>query len=228
MKYIFKEYKSNYSDYKYPYTIYASAQEGESLDEIYNEGFLATRIEKNYFYLTRNLRVKLIDFSLTSENRRVLRKAQDLTMENSELKDLSFNYEITKLGTDYFKAKFQKNIIATQKLKWLLSGEFFTNLLTYKVKDEIIGYCITMETKELLHYAYPFYKPELINQNIGMAMMIKAIEHAKKQKKKYVYLGAVYTKYSLYKLQFKGIEWFDGENWNEDIDKLKEKIRENG
>lgn len=225
MKYIFKEYKTDYENYKYPYQIYLKANDNDSIDEIYEKGFLATRIEKDYYYLARNLRVNLENFSLTSENRRVLKKVEEIDIENKDLKTFQFDYNISKLATDFFKAKFGKNIITTQKLKWLFSGEFFTNVLFYTKKNEVIGYCIVMETKNLLHYAYPFYQPKLIKTNIGMSMMIKAIEYAKEKNKKYVYLGTVYTKDSLYKLQFKGMQWFDGENWDTDIDKLKDLIK---
>lgn len=203
------------------------ADSNENITDIYEQGFLPTRIKENYYYLARNVRINLQNFELTSENRRILKKTEVLSIENIALKDYAFNYEITKLAAEFFKTKFDEKIISTQKLKWLLSGEFFTNLLIYKIADEEIGYCITMETKDLIHYAYPFYKSELINQNIGMAMMIQAIIHAKENNKKHIYLGTVYTKDSLYKLQFKNMEWFDGENWIDDIDKLKEKIKQN-
>ncbi len=226
MKYIFKEYSDNYKDYKFPYLIYAQAEPSDKRSEIYEKGFLATRIKKDFYYLTRNLRINLENFSLTSENRRILKKVEDIELESKDLKNFEFNYEISKLAIDFFKTKFSKNIITTQKLKWLFSGEFFTNVLVYKIKDETIGYCIVMENDEFLHYAYPFYKAELLNQNIGMAMMIKAIEYAKEKNKKNIYLGTVYTKDSLYKLQFKGMEWFDGEGWNDEIDTLKSLINQ--
>jgi arginyl-tRNA--protein-N-Asp/Glu arginylyltransferase len=226
MKYIFKEYKSNYQNYKFPYLIYAQADSSDNVDQIYNQGFLATRIKKDYYYLARNIRIHLKGFNLTSENRRILRKTEGLELENKSLKDFTFDYSISKLATDFFKEKFKKTIISPQKLKWLFQGDFFTNVLIYKKDNEIIGYCITMETENSIHYAYPFYKPQLLNSNIGMGMMIKAIEYAKEKNKKYIYLGTVYTKDSMYKLQFKNIQWFNGEDWNDDIDKLKNLINE--
>lgn len=226
MKYIFKEYKGNYENYKFPYLVYLQANEHDNIDEIYERGFLATRIKKNYYYLARNLRINLKEFSLNSENRRVLKKIEGLELENRKLENFDFDYSITKLASDFFKKKFDKIIITPKKLKWLFKGEFFTNVLVYKWNKKEIGYCITMETEELLHYAYPFYKSDLIGSNLGMSMMIKAIEYAKQKNKKHVYLGTVYTPKSLYKTQFKGIEWFDENSWNKDIEKLKNKIKE--
>ena len=226
MEYIFKEYKGDYEDYKYPYLVYLQADDHDNKNEIYEKGFLATRIKKNYYYLTRNLRIDLKEFSLNSENRRVLKKTEGLEIENKKLKNFDFDYSLSKLATDFSKKQFNKIIITPKKLKWLFEGEFFTNVLIYKLDGKEIGYCITMETEDLLHYAYPFYNPELIGSNIGMGMMIKAIEYAKENSKKYVYLGTVYTPKSLYKIQFRGIEWFDENSWSRDVEKLKNKIKE--
>ena len=53
-------------------------------------------------------------------------------------------------------------------------------------------------------------------------MMEHIIHHAKKNYKKYIYLGTCYGKDSLYKVRdFKGIEFFDGNKWIDDIEKLK-------
>ncbi len=226
MQYIFKEYKGDYEKYKFPYQIYLQAEEKDSVEKIYKKGFLPTRIKKNFYYLSRNVRIDLKNFSLNSENRRILKKTEGLELENINLKDFEFQYEISKLATDYFKEKFGEIIISTQKLKELFKGDIFTNVLVFKLKGDVIGYCITMETENILHYTYPFYKKEFIGTNIGMGMMVRAIEYAKEKNKKYVHLGTAYTKESMYKLQFKGIEWFDGNEWIDDVEKLKNKIKE--
>ena len=55
------------------------------------------------------------------------------------------------------------------------------------------------------------------------------IHHAKKKNKEFVYLGTCYGEESLYKVRdFKGIEFFDGNNWVSDIDKLKYLCKSDG
>ena len=227
MKYIFKEYTNRLQEYNYPYLVYLKKEEGDNINEIYKKGFLPTRKEKNLFYLSRNIRLYLPDFELTSENRRILKKENDLTLENKTLSESEYSNEISKLATDYFKTKFGKKIISTPKLRKIFEEQIFTNLLIYKKGEKIAGYCIAMETENLSHYAHPFYKKDLIGTNIGMGMMLKAIINAKENSKEYVYLGTVYTQESLYKTQFKGLEWFNGENWSKDIDMLKDEIKLN-
>jgi hypothetical protein len=87
-----------------------------------------------------------------------------------------------------------------------------------------IGYCVALETNELIHYSYPFYELRTIGyelSNIGMAMMTKAVLYAKEQGKKYICLGSAQRPTDTYKLQFSGLEWFDGTVWSNDIKALK-------
>ena len=57
-----------------------------------------------------------------------------------------------------------------------------------------------------------------------MGMMLRAILYAKDNEKKYVYLGSFQRPGDVYKLQFDGLEWFDGENWSQNISELKNQI----
>jgi len=57
----------------------------ENINNLYNEGFVFGRIEKGYMNQTRSLRIDLSKFELSSENRRVLRKAEDLKLETEDL-----------------------------------------------------------------------------------------------------------------------------------------------
>ncbi len=225
MKYIFKEYTKENQGYEYPYKVYLEKEDGDDIDEIFEKGFLPSRIKKDFFYLSRNLRINLKDFDWNSENRRVLKKTENISIEKQSLKNFKWEYDIGLIAIEFFKEKFGQKIISTQKLKWLFSGEFFNSVFVFKKENEIIGYTICMETKNFLDYAYPFYKKEYIKENIGMGMMLKAIKHSLENEKKYVNLGTIYDKEAKYKLQFKNLEWWDGENWNRDITSLKEKIK---
>ena len=86
-----------------------------------------------------------------------------------------------------------------------------------------IGYAICFQTKNILHYSYPFYNLSATNDlpNIGIGMMTKAMILAKASDKDHIYLGSAKDTASLYKFQFKGVEWFDGKNWSENIEDLK-------
>ena len=52
-----------------------------------------------------------------------------------------------------------------------------------------------------------------------------AWREAKEKGLKYIYLGSLQRPTDSYKLQFKGMEWFDGEKWQVDISPLKEILK---
>ena len=52
-------------------------------------------------------------------------------------------------------------------------------------------------------------------------MMLRAILWAKEINKQYIYLGSAQRPSDTYKLQFEGLEWFDGKEWQTDLNELK-------
>ncbi len=194
-----------------------------NIDSPYNDGFVFTRRGRGEMEQTRSVRVDLGKFELTSENRRVLRKTENLKLKTVALPHLSYNWKIHKLGHDFYTKKFGGKTFSANKIKELLTDESKSNfnLLLEYCTDEPIGYAICLQTENILHYSYPFYNLDAKLPNLGMAMMIKAICYAKEQGKKYIYLGSAGASTALYKFQFIGVEWFDGKKWNNDIEELK-------
>jgi arginyl-tRNA--protein-N-Asp/Glu arginylyltransferase len=85
-----------------------------------------------------------------------------------------------------------------------------------------MGYAICYKNNQLFQYAYPFYLYEKFQNNYGMGMMLSAISYAKENGLKYIYLGSVTRETDLYKLQFKGREWYDENSWQtEKLEELK-------
>jgi leucyl-tRNA---protein transferase len=198
----------------------------ENINSLYNNGYVFTREKKGSLDQTRSVRINLDKFELSSENRRILRKTEELKLEVINLPCSDYHWSIGKLAKDFYDEKFEKNTFSANKVREILtldSGNF-NKLFTYKNQGE--GYCIVFENQDILHYSYPFYDlKNLENKNIGMGMMIKAITYAKENNKKYIYLGSAQRPTDTYKLQFKGLEWFDGEGWSGDLNKLKEILK---
>jgi hypothetical protein len=78
MKLLFSEYKSNYSNYIFPYAIWAIPEDGETPAMIFNKGFLPASRDMTRFYMCRHVRVRLAEFSPSSENRRIMRKCEEI------------------------------------------------------------------------------------------------------------------------------------------------------
>jgi arginyl-tRNA--protein-N-Asp/Glu arginylyltransferase len=185
----------------------------------YDQGFLFGRIRPGYMYQTRSLRLKLSEFTPNSENRRILRKfKQNITAVTLPLKTEEYDWKIAKLGKDFYSQKFAEVQFSANKIKELLTTSNQFNLL---LRFENVGYAICHLNNELLHYCYPFYNLELDRNNFGMYMMLQSIIWAQLHGLKYVYLGGATRPADKYKLQFQGLEWWDGENWSRDLTALK-------
>jgi arginyl-tRNA--protein-N-Asp/Glu arginylyltransferase len=205
----------------------------KAVADMYNHGYVFTRIGKGVMHQTRSVRIDLSKFELSSENRRVLKKVSDVVLVMKNLPLTDYNY---KLGMDakyFYDTKFKPGIMSAQKVKEMLTDPVksnFNQLLTYSSSQEL-GYCITHTNSSLIHYSYPFYHIDMAPKDMGLGMMIMAIEWANAQGLKYVYLGSLQRPTDTYKLQFAGLEWFDGgkdgsQTWSNDLEKVKKILAE--
>jgi arginyl-tRNA--protein-N-Asp/Glu arginylyltransferase len=204
--------------------------DNKNINRLYNNGYVFTRTGKGVMNQTRSIRIDLNKFELSSENRRILKKTEDIGHKTYDLPYSEYNWKIGKVVKDFYTEKFGDGTFSANKIKELLTTEYnFNKLFIYNNSKENLGYCICYENKEILHYSYPFYvlspMSYVFNPNTGMSMMIQAINYAKESGKKYIYLGSAKDEKAKYKLQFKGLEWFDGEKWSEDLEELKQQIK---
>ena len=196
----------------------------ENISAMYNHGFVFTRLGKGVMHQTRLCRINLEKFSLTSENRRILKKTDNLRIGSSPLPLPSYPFEIGKMGKDFYEEKFGEKIMSANKIKEILMDENKSNfnaLLNFAPSTKVIGYAICYKNTELLHYSYPFYDLRIPNKDMGLGMMTNTIMFAKDNGLKYIYLGSLQRPTDTYKLQFEGLEWFDGKEWKTDLEEVK-------
>jgi arginyl-tRNA--protein-N-Asp/Glu arginylyltransferase len=223
----------------------------ETIGEMYSRGYVFTRIGKGVMQQTRSVRIDLNKFILSSENRRISKKTGHIVLSSDKLPLKTYNYSIGKLAKDFYDVKFAKGIMSAQKIKEMLidlDKSNFNLLLEYSATpigdittkdagdagtkldlkhdiDDAIGFAICFSTPSLLHYSYPFYDIKKSPKNMGLGMMISAILYAKEAKMRYVYLGSLQRPKDAYKLQFEGLEWFDGNTWQVDMADAKKVLQ---
>ncbi len=198
----------------------------KSVAGMYGRGFVFTRIAKGAMQQTRSVRIDLSKFELSSENRRILKKTEGLMLDGVTLplRD-EYDWLIGKLAKDFYDTKFGPGIMSAQKVKEMLTDEQksnFNTLLAFSQNEMIVGYAICLVMPSFMHYSYPFYDLDRAPKDMGMGMMIRAIEYAQKAGMKHIYLGSLQRPGDTYKLQFSGLEWFDGTKWQTDTAPLKE------
>ena len=196
----------------------------QSVSEMYEKGYLFTRLGKGAMQKTRSVRINLSKFELSSENRRILKKTEGLTSSERELPLRDYDFSLGKLAKDFYANKFGPAVMSAQKAKELLTDSEQSNF-NLLIDCGGIGYAICFANKSILHYSYPFYDLQKSPKDMGLGMMIRAVEFAKAKNLKYVYLGSLQRPADTYKLQFAGLEWFDGEKWRIDLEEVKKLLR---
>ena len=222
----------DYSTYTFNYATYCIKEDQNEIPLIYEKGFLpySNNIELQYetYYLARSLRVDLDRFKETSENRRVEKKINELEpvfavipidqfdLQNETFFDFCLNY-----GKNRFSEGLDQN-----RLKYILNATSLTHIFEFKINTEKVGFVTAIIENGTLHYWFSFFDLEYQNFSLGKFMMHKVLQWAHENKLDKVYLGTCYGEKSLYKVRdFKGLSFYDGNQWNEDMKLLKEKCK---
>lgn len=224
------EYVHSYNTYTFGYALYAERVGNELLDPIWEQGFLTYtgnwRSElQHLFYMTRSVRVDLRAFELSSENRRIRRKFEDMPFTVTEYPALHFleNQAMIAFCLSNFKAA---HAMPEARLKRVLQCEPEATVVEYK--DEVgvpRAYIIEIKGKEASHHYYDFYDQTLADRSFGMWLMLDRTDNAKKAGKKYYYLGTLYGEGALYKANFSPLEFWTGNGWSADTKALKQLAR---
>ncbi len=189
----------------------------ETISRMYDNGFVFTRIDKGVMHQTRSVRIDLDKFELSSENRRILRKGEKILIEKHLIPFSKYTWEIGKIAGDFYNKKADGAFSVNKIRELLTTPHNFNTLYTFSN----LGYTICYENNSILHYSYPFYDLEKAPKDMGLIMMTKTLSEAQTLGLKYVYLGSLQRPTDVYKLQFSGIEWFDGKVWKKDLEEVK-------
>lgn len=228
MKLFFSEYQPNYEKYHFPYQVWLKKEPDDDVSEIYAQGFLPMRNLPDIHYLCRSLRVDLSRFSPSSENRRILRKTDNLSFSTLALSNpapgqkLHHSFPaVFDLCQRYLKSRFGQKYVSETGLKSIFGGQIFNRVFVWKDGEKEVGYAVYYLDKHLLHYAHAFYDPGYAALSLGARMMLQAVKIAKETGLKHAYLGTCYNQSAFYKLEFSGVEFFNGFGWSQNIEELK-------
>ncbi|MEN8124089.1 MAG: GNAT family N-acetyltransferase [Bacteroidota bacterium] len=222
----------DYSTYTFNYAIYCLKESQNELPEIYDKGFLPysnnIELKQETYYLARSLRVDLSNFKETSENRRVLRKIEVKTpnfiLRPVEKFDL-LNNDFQSFCLDFASNRFSENI-SRERLNYILKTKSISHIFEFLLDHKKVGYVIAIIENGMLHYWFAFFDLSFQEYSLGKYMMFSVINWARENNLKYVYLGTSYGEKSLYKVRdFKGLEFFDGNQWNNNMKILKNKCK---
>jgi hypothetical protein len=230
MKIFASELGQNYESLTFGYSNYATLEEGDHLPAVYQAGFLpysGVKDTKGIFYFARNARVKLPEWKMHSENRRIAKKFDgQFTKMRTPLKDFKITDEFVSFWLSYFKQRHRPGIMPRERLDLILSFGLVSTVISYHDKDgKPVGYVLEVEAQGMRHYWYSAYEMSLVKQSLGLWLMGDCVKDAHEAGFKHYYLGTVYGFKALYKTNFEPLEWWNGKEWDSDLSLLKQRAR---
>lgn len=224
MKLLFSETQSDYGRYLYPYVIWALPEPGETPADLFRHGFLPASPKLDCFYLCRNLRVTLSRYRSSSENRRILRKGDGISATLVPRDQFDYSAARRQAWKTYADQRFGDDIMSFERLDGLMRSPVINHLLVFTEATggrEVGTALLYLEATQLAYYYYAFYDLELLGRNLGMFMMTRAVGLFAERGFGHLHLGTCYSERALYKAQFAGIEFFNGNCWSVSLEELK-------
>jgi arginyl-tRNA--protein-N-Asp/Glu arginylyltransferase len=227
MKRFRSEFAYSYTTYSFGYCEYATVESGDVLSEVYAQGFLpysGTPGIQHTCYMARSARIPLSDLSFSSENRRIANRfdgqfaKEVIPFSDFPTDDDSFR----KFCLDYFSKRHGESVLPSARLETILHSGFITHIARYTDKENrVVAYVFLVEDESMSHFWFSFYDLSLAFRSLGMWLMLDCAREAKEKGKRHFYVGTVYGEKALYKTNFDALEFWDGNEWIRDIQKLR-------
>ena len=224
MKLLFSEAAPDYQHYIFPYAIWGFPEAGETPATFFESGFLPSTRELDRFYLARQIRVRLKDFQASSENRRVLRKGAQLKWVLLKREEFRLTDERRAFCKTYADARFGAEVMSEERLNTLFTASVATHIMVFQESEtgKEIGYVVLyLERPRVAFYYYSFYDLGWFEKSLGLFLMTSAVQHFSTEAFDHLYLGTCYSDRALYKMQFRGCEFFNGFRWSTNVEELK-------
>lgn len=229
MKIFSSELGHNYDTYTFGYAQYAVVRNSDSLEEVYERGFLpysGAADAKGVFYMARSARVPLPKWEMTSENRRIAKRFDSqFTKTRTPAGEFRFDERFYSFCLAYFARRHGARAMPRPRLAVIVESGLISHVITYRAGNKLVGYVLEVSRGGMAHYWFSFYDLSLIKQSLGLWLMLDCVREAAEQGLTHYYLGTVYGKKALYKTNFKPLEWWDGAQWSGDIALLRSRAR---
>lgn len=225
MRVFHREFGYRYDSYEFGYAAFCQLEAGDALTSVYAAGFLPYSADPethDLFYMARSVRVPLVAFAHTSENRRVLKKFEDRFSRTLLTKEeLSRDADFLPCFLAYFQERHGERVMSEERARGILATALPLRGVRYEEEGALAGYVLEIVEDGSAHYWYSCYVPAYAGTSFGMWLMLDAAERAQEEGRAHLYLGTAYGAKGRYKLNFEPIEFWDGAVWNGDAKRLK-------
>lgn len=223
-----RELGQNYSTYSFGYTLHAEVESGDDLATVYAGGFLpySHKPGTNLFYMARSLRLRVEDFSPTSENRRVFQKYDgQFTVTYRSGSEIGESAHFKDLFLHYFNERHGSSVMPEARMEDILQKDLPLRLACYAKDGTPVAYVLEVTGPTYLHYWFSCYELSYANSALGMWLMLDSVRRATAEGLTHVYVGTGYGQKAKYKTNIPNLSFWDGTTWNDDEKKLKELLQ---
>ena len=178
MKLLFSEAKPDYAHYIFPYAVWAFPEAGETPADLFNAGFLPSSRQLDRFYLCRQLRVQLAKFAPSSENRRILRKGENITAKLIARAEFEYTPARREFCKRYTDGKFGASGMSYERLDSLFHSPVTSHVLLFTdtaTGAEVGLATLYLEGDRMAFYYYAFYDLAHANRSLGLFIMTTAV-----------------------------------------------------
>jgi len=179
------------------------------LEIIYQKGFLPQRNNRRYFYQDSSSRSNLTNVTLSSENRRILKKTQKFDYKIEFVDQFDFNSQVLKKCSTWSKQLNWK--FPSSSIKTIFTNHLFNYIYTWTDTDKVIAYSICLFKKKFSHVAYVFYDPAYTKTDLPIRLSLQVIIDSIDKKLSFCYLGRFnpISKTGFYKRNFPNFQIYN-------------------
>lgn len=183
-----------------------------SIEDNYQQGLLPQRNKKDLWYKESSCRSNLEQFNLNSENRRILRKTENLTFQKISLDDFNYNPKIQKRIIKWVKELTWDFPVSS--IKTVFTNHIFNQIYVWKDENgKEVAYSICYFSDSISHISYVFYNPEYSHSNLPIRLVLQTIIDSQELSLKFCYLGRFSNNIGYYKRNMPAFEYFKENSW---------------
>jgi len=224
MKILFSEAAPDYTGYVFPYAIWAFLEPGDAVADALAQGFLPSLPDLSRFYLCRQVRVDLAKFRPSSENRRILRKGNGITCDIVERAAFDWTGSRRAFCLDYASKRWSTTP-SPERIDRIFQSALTTHVAVFSdTTGQELGMVSLLRDDRTWFYSNAFYDAGHPLASLGAYLMTETVRQLSEHGEAHLHLGTCYSRSALYKTQFPGVEFFNGNRWSSDLDELKHLI----
>ena len=224
MKILFSESSPDYAGYVFPYAVWGFLEAGERPADALAKGFLPSLPDLSRFYLCRQIRIDLKRFVPSSENRRILRKGEGIEFTLLERDRFDWTPSRRALCLEYASRRWS-NPPSPERIDRIFHSALTTHVVIFRdTTGKEIGLVSLFRDGGTWFYSNAFYEPDNPLKSLGGFLMTETVQRLADLGMEFLHLGTCYSRSALYKTQFDGVEFFNGNRWSADLGELKHLI----